>query len=86
MDGVGVLVAVLVGVGVAVAGSVGTALSAAAAFTMPLPQFDALQLLPEGKERAVLCRICTTCVKLSVGLNDSINDTTPVTCGAAVAR
>lgn len=81
---VGVLVGVDVAVGVAVGGGRPIELSAAPASTIPLPQIDVVQPLPIGKARAVFCRICRLCVKLSVGLIDSINDTTPTTCGVAM--
>ena len=56
----GVLVAVGEGPKVTVAvggGGLSTAFNAAAATTMPLPQVEVVQLLPGGKDRAVLWRI-----------------------------
>ena len=72
------------GPAVEVGGGFSTAFSAAAASTIPLPQLDVVQLLPGGKERAVLCRIWRVCVKLSDGFKDAIRDMTPVICGAAM--
>ena len=84
----GVYVKVHVAVGVRVNVAVGSAASAAAtaapASSMPLPQMEVLQLLPPGKARAELCRICSTCAGVRPGLTESINETTPVTCGAAM--
>jgi hypothetical protein len=82
----GVLVRLGVGEGPAVdvGGGLSTALSAAAASTIPLPQVVVVQLLPGGKARVVLWRIWRLCVKLSVGLSDTIRDRTPVICGAAI--
>ena len=77
--GVDVRVEVEVEVGVSVTGNTLTALTAPAASTMPLPQVDAVQLLPAGKSLAVLCKAWSICSKLSVGLIDNIRDTTPVT-------
>ena len=51
---------------------------------MPAPQMAVLQVLPDGKERAVLRRIWVTCADVKVGLIESTSEATPATWGAAM--
>ena len=70
--------------------------TAAAALRMPAPHSDVVQLhaafggiAPQagpgvGKTRAVVCSFDSTCAGVSDALADSMSETTPVTCGAAM--
>ena len=59
---------------------------AAAASTIPAPQVVVMQSdpVPMGKARAVLWRVDNTKAGVKAGLADSIRDTIPVMCGAAM--
>ena len=82
--GVRVAVEVAVKVAVAVTGDGGTASTAFAASTMPLPQVEMVQVLPAGKASAVVWRIWMISERVSARLIESINEMTPLTCGAAM--
>src|SRR6185503_13275906 len=56
------------------------ALTAASASTMPEPHCEHVA----GNARAVLCRMEVTWSGVSVDFTDSINATTPTTCGVAI--
>src|SRR6478736_3798771 len=56
------------------------AVTAALASTMPDPHCEHVA----GKGRAVLCRMDSTWSGVSEGFTDSINATTPDTCGVAI--
>jgi hypothetical protein len=77
--GVAVAVGVLVEVAVGVEGGTPSALNAADALTIPAPQVVVVHILPAGKSLAVLCRSSTICARVSVGLMETTNDTTPAT-------
>jgi hypothetical protein len=62
----------------------GTALTAESALTIPAPQREVVQSPPLKNGLAVLWRIWSTCDGVRFGLSDNINETTPLTCGAAM--
>jgi ribonuclease Y len=62
----------------------GTAFTAAPASATPAPQRDVLHPPPLRKGFAVLCRICSTCEGVRLGLSENIKETIPLTCGAAI--
>jgi hypothetical protein len=78
--GVKVIVGVEVGVGVTPA----TYAIAALASTMPLPQFEVVQVPLIGNDLAVFWRICSTWAGVRDELRENSKETTPLTWGAAM--